>query len=165
MPKVKKLMRQHPEKVRRRLTRTRLLKAVVDSGGVLTEIAKRLDCTYHALWSVIKNEKFPDVNERIEEEKEVVGDLAERTVKEVMQQRLDVPSAARTARWWLERKCSDRGFKEKKELTLEGGKRPLQVNQGALIPIDELNLPLEVRRELLKAIEEQKVKALTEGGG
>lgn len=153
MPRVKKIKRR---KARRRLSKIRILKAIPGSGGTLKELARRLECTYHAIQITIKSQKYPEVNERLEEEKEAVGDLAEETLKEVMQQRLDMSTAARTARWWLEKKCSDRGFKDKTELTLEGGENPLHLKQDGF-SIDDLNLPLDLRRELLKAIEQKRI--------
>ncbi len=64
------------EKKRRRLYKREILKAVKDSGGFVTEIARRLDCdvsTVHR-WK----RKDDDIYDAIEEEREATLDLAEK---------------------------------------------------------------------------------------
>ena len=70
------------------------------------------------------------------------------------------------AKWYLERKHQDRGFKEKKELTLEGGKNPLHVKEEQIVSIETLKtIPLDVRKQLLQAIEEAESGDSDDSGG
>lgn len=150
--------------VRRHITEKAMLRAIKGSGGVVKLIAERLGCTWHAVYRIIKSEKWPNINLALEEEKEFVGDLAEETIRSVMEQRIDLASAARTARWYLERRHRDRGFTETKEVQVSGGDRPVRVEHEHYVDVDKLrNLPLDVRVKLLEAMDEQNQGEEIEG--
>lgn len=138
--------------------KTRVLKAIPDSGGLLTKIAERLDVSRATLRHKLELPDWDDVREVLNAERESVGDLAESTVQDAMRQRLDVSCAARVSQWYLERKHTERGFKDKKELTLEGGKNPLQIQNETVIRIEDLDLDIETRKKILAAIEAKEAQ-------
>jgi len=80
--------------------------------------------------------------------------LAEDTVHEMISQRRDIRVASQNAQWYLERK-KPAAYSKQDTLKIEGGE-PIRIETKHLICIDDLNLPLDTRRILLKAIEEQE---------
>jgi hypothetical protein len=147
--------KENPEKRRGlKLTPVRVKKALEGSHGIKGLIAQRLGCSYYALSKAMAREgdAWDECRYLYKLEQEKVGDIAERTVFEVMRSMKDVPVAAQTARWYLDRKHVDRGYGRKEQVTLEGGQNPISINH-TLIPIAALNLPLETKREILKAME------------
>lgn len=84
------------------------------------------------------------------------------TVHDTMSQRLDLSVASTTARWYLDRKHVDRGFGKKDQMTLEGGQNPLTLQHQTVIPIDKLDLPLAVKKQILEAMD--KLAAQEQGG-
>jgi len=137
-----------------RITPARLKKAIKGSCGIRYRITKRLDCSYATLNKALKMEgdDWEECRNLLKAEREKVGDIAEITVCESMQQRVDIGVASTTARWYLDRKHADRGYGKKDQLTLEGGSNPITM-QHTLIPVEELNLSLQCKREILKAME------------
>lgn len=145
------------EKVMRKLTSSRVLKAIPGTGGILTRLAKRLECSYSAIHSFFQKCNDPDVLEAWSHEKEYIGDIAEQTIQESMMQRLDLSEASKTARWYLEKRHKDRGYVDAKQLTLEGGKVPLSFQQETIVSVDALDaLPLDTRRQILAALREKE---------
>lgn len=139
---------------RLKITPARFKKALEGSRGIKGILTQRLDCTYYALNRALAREgdAWDKCRYLYKLEQERVGDIAEITVCESMQQRLDIGVASTTARWYLDRKHVDRGYGKKEQVTLEGGQNPISINH-TLIPIAALNLPLETKREILKAME------------
>lgn len=139
---------------RLKITPARFKKALEGSHGLKGVLVQRLECTYYALNRALAREgdAWDECRYLYKLEQEKVGDLAERTIFEVMRSMKDVPVAAQTARWYLDRKHVDRGYGKKEQVTLEGGQNPISINH-TLIPIAALNLPLETKREILKAME------------
>ena len=137
-----------------KLTPVRVKKALEGSHGIKGLIAQRLGCSYYALSKAMAREgdAWDECRYLYKLEQEKVGDLAERTIFEVMRSMKDVPVAAQTARWYLDRKHVDRGYGKKEQVTLEGGQNPITM-QHTLIPVGELNLSLQCKREILKAME------------
>jgi len=147
--------RKRKLKVKRRVktTEKQLLKAIKDTGGSIRIIAQRLDRPYRSVWGLIQNS--PDAREAIRIEQERVADIAEETIAEMMMQRVDFGTASRTARWLLERKHIERGYKPTKELTVQGGDNPLKVQSEKVLSLDELkSIPLEVRKRMLEEMQE-----------
>lgn len=147
--------KESPEKGKRlKITPARFKNALEGSHGLKGLLVQRLECTYYALNRALAREgdAWDECRYLYKLEQEKVGDLAERTIFEVMRSMKDVPVAAQTARWYLDRKHVDRGYGKKEQVTLEGGQNPISINH-TLIPIAALNLPLETKREILKAME------------
>jgi len=133
-----------------KITKARAKHAIAESYGVITLIAARLGVTIGAFRNKIKDPKWGDIRELLNDEMEKIKDVAEKTVYDVMTQRLDIGAASVAARWYLEKKAKDRGYSE-----APPGVNILNQN---LISVAALNLPIEVRRALLEAIEEQEKK-------
>ena len=150
----KEIKKSHKKNSVGRITPARLKKAIKGSGGIRLQITKRLECGYSTLNKALKMEgdDWEECRNLLKAEKEKVGDIAEITVCESMQQKVDIGVASTTARWYLDRKHVDRGYGKKEQVTLEGGQNPISINH-TLIPIAALNLPLETKREILKAME------------
>lgn len=147
--------KESPGKGKRlKITPARFKKALEGSHGLKGLLVQRLECTYYALNRAMAREgdAWDECRYLYKLEQEKVGDLAERTIFEVMRSMKDVPVAAQTARWYLDRKHVDRGYGKKEQVTLEGGQNPISINH-TLIPIAALNLPLETKRDILKAME------------
>jgi len=139
------------------ITKAKFRKALEGTGGILSRVAERLGCNPNTMYNWAKKHKDdPEVQEWIENEKNVLADTAEDTIKTMMQQRLDFSVASRTAKWYLERKHPERGYRENKTMTLEGGQTPIHVKNENILPIESLDLPLDVRKQLLAAIEEKE---------
>lgn len=144
-----------------RIIPARLKKAIKGSCGIRNRIAERLGCSYETLEKAfaMEGDDWEECRNLLKAEKEKVGDIAEMTVCESMQQKVDIGVASTTARWYLDRKHTDRGFGKKDQLTLEGGSNPITMKH-TLIPVGELNLSLQCKREILKAMEAwEKTKA------
>lgn len=142
------------------LTKTKFLKALSGTGGNKTQIADRLRVSWLTVQHYLKREGWEDVVEAYRAEVEKVGDLAEEAIVHAIGQRFDLNVATQNARWLLSRKrYQDRQLMDKIEV--EGGGTQVNVTQNT-ISIDTLNLPVEVRRELLAAIEAREMRALPE---
>lgn len=137
------------KKPKARITKKRTLKAIEGSGGIATEIVKRLDCSPFTYYTTMRRPDWEPIRIALQVERDRVGDLAEDCVQFVIKQRGDLKAAANMAKWYLERKHTNRGFGKKSEITLEGGQNPLKVNH--LISVE--GLPLAVRKLLLMSIE------------
>ena len=150
----KKIKKPHKKNSVGRIIPARLLKAIKGSCGIRHRIAERLGCSYATLNKALQMEgdDWEECRNLLKAEREKVGDIAEMTVCESMLQKVDIGVASTTARWYLDRKHADRGYGKKDQLTLEGGSNPISINH-TLIPIAALNLPLEIKRDILKAME------------
>ena len=142
--------------------RKKLRRAIEGSGGIKKVIADKLGLPYMTVWKII--DRAPQsIKDLIEHEKEYMADVAEQTVLESMQQRLDIATASRTAlRVLNSNKHKSRGYSEDSKLTIEGGDKPLKVQNEAVLDIDSLDLPINVRKKILKAMKEKELK---EAGG
>lgn len=146
----KKSDAKNQDQMPKRITEKRLLKAIKGSGGIISLIAVRLGCRRSRIAAIMKCHDWPLVEQALEDEREKVGDLAEQTVMDTMRQRLDLGTALRSARWYLERKHKDRGFTPRQEIQLEGGKTPITINNQSL---DISQLPQVLREQLLEQLE------------
>jgi len=134
-----------------RVTKERFLKAIAGSCGNRNQIAVRMQIARASVNTYLNRSDWKDVRAVYDQECEHVGDIAETTIIELMKQRKDLGVAARTARWFLERKFVDRGYKPKKNISHECSKDNC-LSQDKLIDLEKL--PLELKRQLLQAIEE-----------
>ncbi len=151
-------LRKPPRKKRSgRITKVRLLAAIEGSGGNVKVMAKRLKVTRATVYRRLKSmgELYPEIGEALEQAEETVNDLAELTVVSIMKQRVDFGEASKNARWWLERKGVKRGFGNKTNLELEGGANPIKFEMHDQVSLESLKLPLEVKLQILEAIEKQ----------
>lgn len=88
-----------------------LLNAIKDSGGIVSTIAKRLDCHWNTADKYIK--MYPETIQLLQDEAEKILDLCENTMIRAVQNG-DVNSA----KWILSTKGKKRGYTEKHEIEL-----------------------------------------------
>ena len=137
-----------------------VIKALYGTYGNISALARILGRHYSTVYGYMKRAP-EEVQEALRQEKERMADIAEKTVEDMMSQRLDFGVASRTARWYLERKHADRGYIPKKQTTIEGGKNPIQVQHEHLVAIEKIKtLSIEQRKEMLKEIEISQVEVI-----
>jgi len=147
----------------------RVIAAIKGSRGLKTEIARRLQCSYSQLCKVLsggsgKGTEWNNVRREYATELERVGDLAEGTIYDALEQRADIGVAARTALQYAKLKLGKRGYKETTHNVVtgkDGNAVEVNVNQH-LLPIDELDLPLDVKKQILKAMEKREQEILSQ---
>jgi hypothetical protein len=153
---------QAPPKPRYTLRKTDVVEAMKDTGGILRAIAMNLGVSRELLKRTMERPDWADIRELWEQAREEGIDEAELTILHAIRQRLDLGTAAATARWFLSKVQRER-FGDDKTLTVEGGDHPIKT-QSVNVNLDSLDLPLEVRRVLLHAIdvkdEEERRKML-----
>lgn len=137
-----------------RVTKAKMRIAILFSGGLITPIADALEMTRVEVRDHIERKGWEDIKAVYDEQRERVGDKAEKTIQDVMGNRLDLRAAADAAKWYLSKIHQDRGFREKRTVALEGGDTPIQVE--GMVDIEKLNLPLDVRKALLEAMENEE---------
>lgn len=152
------------------ITLNKFLKAIKGSGGLKTKIAKRMGLDRATIDLALQKPKFLKALQLYEEELDSVIDLAEKTVQHCMKQRDHLPTAAATARWFLEKKdkAQERGYSSKQTISLQGGATPIQVEMKGLVTITPAQLaamPIAVRKSLLEAIENESGEGDENGQG
>lgn len=148
-----------PAVSRRKITPSKLLRAIQESHGLYTVIAKRLKCTPTTVKKALirPGRAWNHCRRLYEEECEKVGDIAEDTLIRAMKQTVDINVASRTAQWYLQQKGKQRGYSDSRTVKVEGGENPVRVNQlQVTIPATALNLPVNMRKKLLETIDVAK---------
>ena len=139
------------KKTRVRITKRMMRKAIRGSLGNKTEIARRLHVRHANVCSILKRERWDNIRAVYQAELEFVADAAENTVYGLMMQRKDTATAGRLATWVLTRaRHKDRNLMDVSKMILEGGDKPVRIDQ---MPIETLDLPLDVRKAILLAVE------------
>jgi len=136
----------------------RLVKAIEDSYGNINTIASKMNRPYNSIYKALKNAP-QDIKDIYDRENERVLDVAEETVVDMAMQRLHFPTALNASKFILthHKKSEKKGYKEKRQLTLEGGENPLKVQNENTVSLDQLkSLPLEVRKQMLAEMEEKE---------
>lgn len=148
----RKIKKQKKLLTYKRITPVRVRKAIKGSGGIMKIIGARLECQMTSLYEAMKREgeEWDEVRLALKIERESVGDLAEVTVRDSMRQRLDMSVASTTARWYLDRRHVDRGYGKKEQVTVDG---KVDMTHHTFIPIEKLDLPLDVKRQVLLAMD------------
>ena len=88
------------------------IRAIPNSGGLVSEIARRVGCTWHTAKKWI--DKYPSVLSAYNNECEEVNDLAEGVIIQAIRDK-----DLQTAKWWVGRKRGDEGFAKKHDVTIE----------------------------------------------
>ncbi len=136
------------------ISKRKVLRAIKGTGGVKTKIVERLGCSYCYFLTILKRPHWEDIREAIREEMDQVADLAEGTVRDAIEQRLDIGTALKASTWLLTRaRHKDRQMGDESKVTLEGGDKPIQVSKN--VSVESLDLPIEVKRQILAAVEAQ----------
>ena len=163
-----KKVKIHPKRRNKSKNRTeefkqKLLKAIEGSGGIISIIASRMKKKYITMYQIIQ--KAPDcIHEAIELERQFIGDVAETTIVEMMQQRMDFSTASRTALSVLRSKrYKDRGYgkADEKNINVGGTDKPILIEQENIISLAKLRqIPIEVRKQLLEEAIEVAVETV-----
>lgn len=104
-------------------TATQFIKAIDGSGGIISTIASRVDCTWMTAKKYIDN--YPTIKAAYDEEIERVIDLAEGVLIQNIQTAAKQAKAGRDVdtadvKWFLSRKAKSRGYVERQEVTGAG---------------------------------------------
>lgn len=130
-------------------TKADFVKALKDTGGVMTAIAENLGIARGTVSQLLNRADWADVNEEWRQECNAVTDGAETAIKELIEQKFDLNVRSTTARWYLSRKKREEYGDEIK--TVHSGSVNTKVSTG--IDIETLNLPIEVRKKILEAVD------------
>lgn len=135
------------------ITKENLLKAIKGTAGIKMRIARRLGVGWCAVQNALHRPGWEDTLQAWQEEREKGVDIAENAIMTAMKQKDDLFLATINARWFLEKR-SQATYGKKSEVTVQGGDSPLKM-QTNVVNVDTLNLPLEVRKQLLQAMDEK----------
>ena len=150
--------RKPRRKSRSRLPKRTVRRAIEGSYGNKKTIQERLGCAYSSIDGLLNRKGWEDLKEQFEFEKERLNDLAEDVLVETMEGGAHPAVASANARWVLERLGKSRGYGKEETVNIQGGDRPITVEHT--IPVENLDLPLPVRRMILEAIERQEMKMI-----
>lgn len=152
---------QRPRKPGRpRITKAEFVEALRGTGGIKTTIAERLGVYYGTVSNLLNRPDWQDVRREWAIEKERGVEIAKATIMDAIQQRLDIGIAAANARWLLSKALAQE-YGDKITQTIQGGSEPIKIMSAN---VDVSALPLELRRQLLEAIEAgQPAKVLQDG--
>jgi len=103
---------------RKPLSKKRVLKAILHSGGLRSKIAEACHVSVSTLSKYLKKDSWQDVREALHDEEQRVADNAEKAIQDAINQRNDISTAASTAKWYLERKTPERGYAKQETLKL-----------------------------------------------
>jgi hypothetical protein len=99
-----------------------ILKAIKDSGGIVSTVARRLDCQWITAKTYIN--KWEATKRAMSDEEETVLDMAESAVYKSIKE-----GNTQDAKWLLSTKGKNRGFSERQEITGKDGQDlPTQIN-------------------------------------
>lgn len=133
------------------ITHKRLLKAIKGSHGIVSRIAKRLGVVHQAVTLRIKAPGYERCLEALEAERESLVDDAEKECRYLIRQRKDLKAKGSLVKFVLQTKGRLRGYQESKEVTIQGGDKPLQINAKHIVSVE--TLPLDLRRNMMKHLE------------
>lgn len=163
-----RLHKTPPDKrrARNRITPKLLIRAIKGTAGSISEIARRLQVNRASVSFCIRSkygEGWDRVRKAYESECESVLDLAEKTVVRLIKQKKDLTESGKNSRWILEKKRRQT-FGDSKTVILEGGDKPLSVQQSNVITLDVIEkLPIKVKRMILQEIEKAQDQADKKG--
>jgi hypothetical protein len=96
------------------ITATEAIEAIRDSRGVVTTVAKRLNCTRQTVYRLIK--KYATVKEALDDERESLKDFAEgKLLSQINEGNITAII------FYLKTQAKDRGYVEKQEIVGEVG--------------------------------------------
>jgi DNA-binding CsgD family transcriptional regulator len=132
------------------------VKALKGTGGIKTRIAENMGINRNTVDALLARPDWTDVLQEYEAEREAGVDAAEQCIMEAISQRLDIGTASMNARWLLS-KLRRHSFGDDKTLTIDGGPNPIRT-QNVNIDINALNLPIDVKRQILTALDDEEDK-------
>lgn len=132
------------------ITPERLVGAIRGSLGVMRRIARRLGVVHQSVELALARPGFEEARAALHEETGGLKFAAVSTLAEMVSQRDEYKTALSAAKFVLDRKG---GWG--KEITIQGGDRPLRLDTTHHVSLDSLDLPLEVQRQVLEKLEAQ----------
>lgn len=128
-------------------------------------IAENLGVSRSVVVNLLNRPDWTDVNVMWQEEVAGGVDDAKICIRQAIAQRLDLGVASMNARWYLS-KIEKEIFGDQSKTIVEGGDKAINIT-NLNIDVSTLPLPLEVKRQILEAIEkkdeEQRQRQLTNG--
>ena len=100
-----------------RITKKKIVNAIVDSGGIMNVIAKRCGCCYMTIFRKLR--KWPDLKELLELEKEKTLDMAESQLIKKIENGDNTMII-----FYMKTKGKSRGYIERSEHEIEVSKVP-----------------------------------------
>jgi len=92
-----------------KFSKAKFLRAIPDTGGVVTRIAERLECERTTVYKYMR--RYPDLAAAVENERDKVLDIAEEGVLSAL-----YAGDVATCQWFLTRKGRERGYGDKTEV-------------------------------------------------
>lgn len=138
-------------------TKEEFINAIPGTWGNLLSISKNLGVIRQTVVRYLKKEDWSDVREMVLEEEDAAADESLESVKASIKNKnplIDYSNATLNARWYLERRRRNKFGNESKTI-VEGGINPIRVN-AVTIPVEALNLPVELKRKLLEHVDQQE---------
>lgn len=148
-----------PAKPRKpKFKKAQFVRAMRGTCGIYTLIAENLRCNPHTVRNLLNRPDWEDVRAEWASERAMLVDKAYGTVDYALSQRVDIGTAANTAKWVLQHLERERFGEGARTVVVEGGKNPIRtenknVNVNANIDVSELGLPVEARRAILMALD------------
>lgn len=103
---------QSPKRRKPRYAKKEVIAAIKDSGGIISNVAKRLACDWHTADAYIK--KWEDTKKALSDETETLLDFAEsRVIASIQEGDITV------AKWYLTKKGRSRGYDTSRHLIIE----------------------------------------------
>lgn len=146
----------HPAKT----SKVDFIRAMAGSHGVKKRIAERLKVTRGTVDDLLERPDWSDVRELYFEELKTRTDYAEDRLMRSIVQEDDPVLATKAATWLLERTMAETYGKRVIQTTVhEGGQNPIR-HIGIQIPVEALDKPVEVQRELLKSLDQHEQRQI-----
>jgi hypothetical protein len=145
---------------RRCVTKRQFIDAIQGTGGNKSLIAAKLRVDRTTVCRRLDDPSWNEVLCVYADEVERGHDRAEAVIQLAMRNEIDLPTATLNARWWLARR-RPKEYGEKSTTIVEGGDKPIRTT-SMNINIDALKLPVEMKRQLLEAIDAHEQVLLDE---
>jgi len=139
------------------LTERQMLRGIENSLGNISVIARKLDRPYSTIKNYLKKHASENVKEAMRVEQEKMVDIAEQTNVEMMTQRIHFPTAIRASHFILTKHpaAEQRGYKDKSELSIQGGK-PIRIEHEHILSIEKLKtIDIDTRRKMLEEMSDE----------
>lgn len=142
-------------------TKQAFIDALIGSCGNKKVIAEKLHVSRQTVCNLLNRPDWADVRDLYAQELELSLDDAEETIRHLINQRGDLRVAGENARWLLSRLkketygLADRRFPVNVNVNNQNNTQVNTALVGA-IPVESLTLPIEVKRQLLEAVDAQR---------
>ena len=143
-----------PPKLRRRLrphqSRTKLRNAIDESHGNWAVLANLLDCCVSTVQRALERPEYELLLQAFNDERMKSLERCVQNVYDIAHFSLDVQARLKANTFLLQQLHAD--FQRSSKVTIEGGDKPVQVQQTVLqIPAEVLDLPIDAQLKMLEA--------------